>query len=40
MDRLARDLEDGTSYGRHGHLLDLDELDIGYRLAVSSGPSV
>lgn len=38
MARLARDLEDGTWHDRHGHLLALDEIDAGYRLAVSPGP--
>jgi hypothetical protein len=30
--RLERDLEDGTWRGRYGHLLELDELDVGLRL--------
>ena len=33
--RLRRDIEDGTWSGRHGALLSLPELDIGYRLVVA-----
>ncbi|MCB1057909.1 MAG: class I SAM-dependent methyltransferase [Acidobacteria bacterium] len=33
--RLARDLETGAWNERHGHLLALDELDLGYRLVVT-----
>jgi SAM-dependent methyltransferase len=33
--RLASDLADGTWAARWGHLLDLDELDCGYRLVVA-----
>src|SRR5215831_1412803 len=29
---LRRDLEDGAWHRRHGHLLELSELDLGYRL--------
>ena len=32
---LRRDLDDGTWERRHGALLALDELDLGYRLVVS-----
>jgi len=35
MDRLRADLESGAWDERHGHLRDLDELDLGYRLLVS-----
>ena len=35
--RLRADLEDGTWEGRHGHLLGLPELDLGYRLVVADG---
>lgn len=35
MTQLATDLEDGTWQQRNGHLLQLDELDLGYRLIVS-----
>jgi SAM-dependent methyltransferase len=35
--RLARDLETGEWARRNGHLLELDELDGGYRL-VTAGP--
>lgn len=34
LQRLRRDLESGTWEQRYGHLLTLDELDIGYRLVV------
>jgi ubiquinone/menaquinone biosynthesis C-methylase UbiE len=33
--RLAADLESGRWHERYGHLLDLDELDAGYRLVVA-----
>ncbi len=33
--RLAADLADGTWHARWGHLLDRDELEIGYRLVVA-----
>ncbi len=36
--RLARDLEDGIWQRRYGHLLQRDELDLGYRIVVSSSP--
>ena len=35
MERLADDLASGAWDARHGHLRDLDELDLGYRLLVS-----
>jgi hypothetical protein len=33
--RLARDLDSGRWHERYAHLLELDELDAGYRLIVS-----
>ncbi len=33
--RLASDLEDGTWNDRHGHLLDQDTADYGYRLVIA-----
>jgi SAM-dependent methyltransferase len=36
MARLAADLADGSWQRRHGHLLAKDQLDLGYRLVVSS----
>jgi hypothetical protein len=33
--RLRRDLEDGSWVRRHGDLLTLTELDLGYRLVVA-----
>jgi SAM-dependent methyltransferase len=35
VERLRRDLESGEWMRRHGHLMDLDELDLGYRLVVA-----
>lgn len=35
MERLAADLESGAWDERHGHLRELDELDVGLRLIVS-----
>jgi hypothetical protein len=32
---LAADLESGSWRERHGELLELDELDLGYRLVVA-----
>ena len=32
LNQLRRDLADGTWERRNGHLLDLDEIDLGYRL--------
>ncbi|MBV9775244.1 MAG: class I SAM-dependent methyltransferase [Gemmatimonadetes bacterium] len=37
--RLATDLADGTWMRRHGDLLALEELDIGYRLVVAGNPA-
>ena len=34
-ERLAADLDSGAWRERHGHLLDLDELDAGYRLVIA-----
>ena len=33
--RLAADLESGEWRRRFGHLLELDELDLGYRLVTA-----
>ena len=33
--RLAEDIESGAWEDRHRNLLDLDELDLGYRLIVA-----
>ena len=35
MRRLADDLASGVWHQRYGHLLDLDELDCGYRIVVA-----
>lgn len=35
--RLDRDLADGTWKARYGFLLELDELDLGYRLVIAAG---
>jgi SAM-dependent methyltransferase len=35
MARLQGDLESGTWHRRHGELLELEELDLGYRLVVA-----
>ena len=32
---LRADLESGAWHKRHGHLLELDELDLGYRLVTA-----
>ena len=37
MDRLAADLASGAWHERNAALLDLDELDGGYRLVVAGG---
>ena len=34
--RLKQDLSDGTWMRRNGHLLDLSELDLGYRLILAA----
>jgi SAM-dependent methyltransferase len=36
LGRLRADLADGTWHRRYGHLLELDELDAGYRLVVAT----
>jgi len=36
IDRLRRDLESGAWERDHAELLDLEELDLGYRLVISS----
>ena len=38
--RLQRDLADGTWVSRHGDLLEMDELDMGYCLVVADTSSV
>lgn len=35
LDRLARDLDDGTWQRRYGDLLQRDALDLGYRLVIA-----
>jgi SAM-dependent methyltransferase len=40
LTRLAADLTDGTWTGRHGALLGLPDLDIGYRLVVAQRSTV
>jgi SAM-dependent methyltransferase len=35
LSRLRRDLDDGTWMRRNGHLLELTELDLGYRLVIA-----
>jgi SAM-dependent methyltransferase len=35
MRRLASDLANGRWHERHGHLFDVDQLDLGYRLLIS-----
>ncbi len=37
MERLAHDLATGGWQDRHGDLLDLDQIDAGYRLVVAPG---
>jgi SAM-dependent methyltransferase len=34
IEKLREDLASGTWYQRHGHLLDLEEMDYGYRVIV------
>jgi SAM-dependent methyltransferase len=36
--KLGRDLGDGRWHDRHGHLLELDALDVGYRLVIAGAP--
>jgi len=35
MERLAADLDSGEWHDRYGHLLALDELDLGYRILIA-----
>jgi SAM-dependent methyltransferase len=35
LQRLAADLESGAWHARHGHLLEANELDLGYRLVIA-----
>lgn len=37
MRRIAADLQSGEWERRYGHLLNLDELDVGYRMIVTRG---
>jgi SAM-dependent methyltransferase len=37
VDRLRRDLEDGTWERRYGHLREMGEIDLGYRIVVAEG---
>ncbi len=34
--RLKGDLESGVWAARHAHLMDLDKIDLGYRLLITS----
>ena len=36
VERLRRDLEDGTWARRHGHLLEREEIDLGYRIVIAT----
>jgi SAM-dependent methyltransferase len=36
LERLRRDLEDGTWARRYGHLLDRSAIDLGYRIVVAA----
>jgi SAM-dependent methyltransferase len=36
MARLGREICDGTWESKYGHLRDLDEIDLGYRLVIAS----
>jgi hypothetical protein len=38
LDRLRRDLDDGTWARRQALLLARDTLDLGYRLVISQNP--
>lgn len=38
LERLRRDLEDGTWHRRHAHLLAEPTLDLGYRLVIAPRP--
>ncbi len=35
LERLAADLASGAWHDRHGHLLDADALDLGYRIVIA-----
>jgi SAM-dependent methyltransferase len=35
LERLAADLKSGAWHARHGHLLEMDSFDVGYRLVVA-----
>ena len=35
LERLRRDLDDGAWSWRNGHLMNLNELDLGYRLIIA-----
>ena len=35
LERLRRELEDGTWQHRYGHLLRQSEIDLGYRLVIA-----
>jgi len=35
MRRLRADIDDGEWHRQWGHLLDLDELDLGYRVLIT-----
>jgi hypothetical protein len=35
MERQSADLASGTWHQRYGHLLALDELDLGYRIVIA-----
>jgi SAM-dependent methyltransferase len=37
IQRLSEDIESGAWDARHGHLRELDELDLGYRIIVAEG---
>ena len=38
LERLRRDLADGTWERRHAHLLERAELDLGYRIVIATRP--
>jgi SAM-dependent methyltransferase len=40
LERLRRDLDDGSWARRHGDLMDRTEMDLGYRLVVARGGAV
>jgi SAM-dependent methyltransferase len=39
MQRLSRDIASGQWYQRYSYLMDVDEMDYGYRLVVSAEPA-